>query len=232
MEWRNRLYQFEAQPPEHIWDNISEELGLDAPISLREGLYQLDEAPPEGAWDRIAGTLEPAREGKVRRMPGWSKVAVAIAASIIAFLPFMIRKDNVAPKVSVSMIRPPITQPSPDPLPEIRPSDGSIADVPVLPSRPLDNQAPDPLPSAKHIGKARERIIEKDHNYIYFTSRSGDQRRISYKLEKMLPAIRSDLRNDTVAQWMSALENSRFIPSGNNFFDILELVKLVDQKQR
>lgn len=232
MEWRNKLYHYEEEPPEHVWDRVSGELEQDAPAYIRESLYELRETPPADAWENISGALGKEKTGKVRRIPGSWKVASAIAAAVLAFLPFLIWRESLAPKVSVSMIRPSRPEPSPSPVPQNATSALTPDNEVREPSMSIEPLIQESLSDNTHSSGSIGMVFQKDRNYIYFTSRSGEQRRISYKLEKLLPAIRSHVRNDTVARWMSTLEHSSFIPSGNNFFDILEMVKLAEQNQR
>ena len=232
MEWRNKLYHYEERPPEHVWANVSEELGQDAPVSLREGLYTLQETPPPHAWDQITAALKPEEPVRLKRSSGVWRVALAAAAATVAFVAFFLNRDTAVPKVSVSMIRSVQPAPTPAPVPEPKTSTPIPSVDPLPPSsqhESVSNTAVSPAPKST---KTPARLTVKDPNYIYFTSRSGDQRRLSYKLEKMLPAIRSQERNDTVTRWTSTLEHSSFVPCGNNFFDILELVKLIEQQKQ
>lgn len=69
------------------------------------------------------------------------------------------------------------------------------------------------------------------NNYIPYTNPNGDQIKISPKLHSVLaPAEHS---NDTLIQlWQKKLGKSTYIPAGNNFFDIAEMVKFLEEENR
>lgn len=230
MDWRKNLYDFEEQPPEHIWDKVSDELAADAPASLREGLYAYQEVPPAAVWDKVREELGWEKPVRVLWPAGSWKIATAAAAATLLFGAFYFNRDAGTPKVAASVIQP--LEPA---IPRQTPAPLASVTAPAVDSLPAQEQTSMAALPGKTVSgpvKSRTRKPAPDRNYIYFTSSEGDLRRLSYKLEKLLPAIRSNRKNEMVSEWTSALERSTFVPSGNNFFDIVEMVKMAEEKQQ
>jgi hypothetical protein len=71
-------------------------------------------------------------------------------------------------------------------------------------------------------------VNQDDENYIYLVTNSGEVKRVSYKLEKMITEIRRQ-DGDKIRRWTDKLEHSAFIPAGDNFFDIAEMIKIMGE---
>lgn len=54
MEWKNKINQFQADPPPLAWDAIEKELRLD-----EHSLHNYTFIPPAGSWDEISSRLMP-----------------------------------------------------------------------------------------------------------------------------------------------------------------------------
>ena len=57
---QNKLQQFTENPPERVWQKISND--LDSPETFSQRLYQYEEQPPLPAWDAIESALERKEE--------------------------------------------------------------------------------------------------------------------------------------------------------------------------
>jgi hypothetical protein len=82
MEWKNKINQFELDPPPLAWKTIENELHLD------EGrLYNYAACPPEGVWDEISAHLLPIGPQKTSVFRGgWHLLRYA---AMVAFLVLM-----------------------------------------------------------------------------------------------------------------------------------------------
>lgn len=232
MEWRKNLYQYEEQPPVHVWNLIATELESDVP-EIRNKLVDLEAAPPSGTWENIV--VEMAEEATVHSITPWYKkpwniaAAAASAAILISTIYLGNQKDSISSgEISTSVFKP-----------ATRPQNNDLSSKPAVPQPILEADLSPGIAQSNidqtHLSNypktARKTTRRKDSNYIYFTLGSGDERRLSYKLEEFLPAIRNRKQNELLDHWSAALENSAFVPSGNNFFDIVEMVKMVEEQR-
>lgn len=81
---QNKLYHFEADPPNEVWNRIDDALG--AGHTFPQRLYQYEEQPPLQNWEAIETSLEKANESfKVFPITKYKKPVryIAAAASII-----------------------------------------------------------------------------------------------------------------------------------------------------
>lgn len=85
------------------------------------------------------------------------------------------------------------------------------------------------------VGAAVYQSGNKEENatrsYILFTNQKGEQINISPKLHSVLqPTVK---RNDSLIQtWQKKLSNSAYVPTGNNFFDIAEMVHILEEDEK
>ena len=210
MEWRKNLYHLEEQPPEQSWELISKELEDDIP-ALRMKLYDLSTEPPEGTWDAVESKLDPTEKKRPEAPVIWYRKSWNLAAAaIFAVVLFGVVYINFN---------------------KLNPTDISTAVINPLPASQTDGPNPESVIESV-VNLPAEEASLKDNNYIYFTSVNGDTRRLSYKLKPFLPALKNKRHHAVLDKWSSQLEKSSFVPSGNNFFDIMEMVQLVEQKSR
>lgn len=57
MEWKNKIYDHEVPPPEHIWDGISHDLDNGDFVVFKQLLHE-EAAPPAGVWNNISRDLD------------------------------------------------------------------------------------------------------------------------------------------------------------------------------
>ena len=212
MEWRKNLYHLEEQPPEQSWDLISKELEDDIP-AIRLKFQDLDSSPPPAVWEAVVNELDKTTKSKVAPVKWYQKSWNILAAAVFAAVVFGVLYINInkfdAAGISTAVI---------NPIPDSNSNTGSVQPAPQQEPSVLDLTA--------------EQASLKDNNYLYFTSVNGETKRLSYKLKTFLPALKNKKHHVVLDQWTSTLENSTLVPSGNNFFDIVEMVKLVEQKQK
>lgn len=68
-------------------------------------------------------------------------------------------------------------------------------------------------------------------NYIVHTNQNGEQVNISPKLRFLISSSQNP--NDSlVKKWQHKLAHSPYMPAGNNFFDIAEMVHLLEEKEK
>ena len=201
MEWRKNLYHFEEQPPEQAWELISKELEEDIP-ALRNKLFDVTAVPPPEVWHAVASEINGEETNPVQAPVIWYKKSWNIAAAaVFAAVLFGVVYLNSN---------------------KIDPAGMSTAVINPVPSSKND---PAPAPQKDPVS-----IFQNDNNYIYFTSANGETKRLSYKLKPLLPALTKREHHVLLDKWSNTIENSAFIPSGNNFFDIVEMLRMVEQK--
>ncbi len=57
MKWKNKIFDHEVPPPEHIWDRISHDLDNGGFVAFKQ-LFHEEAAPPSGIWDKISHDLD------------------------------------------------------------------------------------------------------------------------------------------------------------------------------
>lgn len=204
MEWKKNLFEYQAPPPPNAWDQIAAELAQDAPAALREELYQYEAAPPPSSWEAVASQLneQSATPAKVRKLWYQQPWSVAAAAAIAAVI-FGVGYNNYRSSNNAGL------------------ATAVVDPITATQSTTAPSPEPDPLVTA---------MKNKDNNYIYFTTPSGEPKRLSYKLQHLLPAIRENKADKTLSTWTKMLETSPAVASGS-FFDIVEMVKTMEQQK-
>jgi hypothetical protein len=207
MEWKKNLFDYQAPPPPNAWDQIAAELAQDAPSALREELYRYEAAPPPSSWDAVASQLNqqevaPAKVRKIWYQKPWTVAAAAAIAAVVFGIGYYNNKSANSSGLASAVM---------DPI------SGTEASVTTT----TDAPDPDPLLTA---------MKNKDNNYIYFTTPAGEAKRLSYKLQHLLPAIKENKANKTLNAWSRMLESSP-AAAGGSFFDIVEMVKTMEQQK-
>lgn len=67
--------------------------------------------------------------------------------------------------------------------------------------------------------------------YIIHTNQNGDQVKVSPKLRFLVPAL-ENANDSLIKKWHYKIAHSPYIPAGNNFFDIAEMVNLLEEKEK
>lgn len=236
MDWRKNLYHYEEQPPLKAWEAISSELNDDIP-SLRDRMYNYESVPPAGVWQAVASEIsgrETDQSPVIWYKKPWNVAAAAVTAAVVFGavyfnsykLPTGVSTAVINP-VSPSSSQPDIPATPPAPQPSAQPAEpASLAAADATNKQSFGTSAIE-KPARKKATPSRKK---DDSNYIYFTSSNGEERRLSYKLQPLLPAIKEKKHNEMLDKWSTALEKSAFVPSGNNFFDIVDMIRMVDQR--
>jgi len=88
MNWEQKIYNHEVQPPEQAWENILQSLNNDS-SSLRNKMLTATAEPPVEAWDRIRNALYGAEQKiptPVRSIFSRPVFRVAAAAAVLGFI--------------------------------------------------------------------------------------------------------------------------------------------------
>lgn len=252
MEWRKNLYQFEATPPDDAWENVKKELDSDVP-KIRELLADYSEQPPAPVWAGISAELDKSEETPDKsektpviwyRRPSFVTSAAASIAGIVLLYTFFFseRKDFSPADLSASVYKPTIqsTQPGTSVDRDNKDSFDKPSFSVLHPATPdfvsISQGSIQPDSKSANISRISQAdpvslsMKQDDENYIYLVTNSGEVKRVSYKLEKMITEIRKQ-DGDKLRKWTDKLENSAFIPAGNNFFDIAEMVKIIGDER-
>lgn len=210
MEWQKNLYQFEAVPPADAWENVKKELDSDVP-KIRELLADYTEQPPAIVWSAITSELESAEKTPViwYRKPAIVTAAAASVAALVFLYSYFFAgpEDFSLTDVSASVYKPAVQG-----------------------NQTQSSSNTDEKDSMEKQDPASVKMNPDDENYIYLVTNSGEVKRVSYKLEKMISEIRKQ-DGDKLRKWTDKLEKSAFIPAGNNFFDIAEMVRIIGEER-
>lgn len=242
MEWRKNLYQFEATPPDDAWENVKKELETDVP-KIRELFDEYTAQPPAQVWNAITTELDRSEKTPViwYRRPSFVTAAAASIAGIVFLYTYFFSGPGEfsTPDVSASVYKPAISTKLTTTTADADKND-SIEKKPLVILQPGLH---DIVPFSGSFGKSSQGISsstqpdpasmavnQDDENYIYLVTNSGEVKRVSYKLEKMITEIRRQ-EGDKISRWTDKLEHSAFIPAGDNFFDIAEMVKIMGEDQ-
>jgi hypothetical protein len=243
MEWRKNLYDYEAAPPNDTWEKISRELDSDVP-AIREALYNYAEAPPQGVWPLIEVQLEDPKVvplyRRYRRPIAYTAAAAAVVAGIMFFSNlFNTDKKSFTPDISASVFKPVESVPgsAPAPEPNDKPTDSNISSIqPPVTAQKSVPETVKPVDTRNETKKAIAaiqpvRFDPDDENYIYLTASNGEVKRVSYKFEEMIPEMKNQ-NSELIRKWKEKLAASSFVPAGSNFFDIAEMVKILEEEKR
>jgi hypothetical protein len=164
MEWKKNLSDYQAEPPAQAWDHIATQLDQEAPAFIQETLYHLDAAPPASVWAEVSNQLgqtvsPPATVKKLWYRNPWNVAAAAAVAAVIFGITYTKDSSQASSGISTAVVSP-------------------MPNAPTHQGAGQENTAtsdPDPLGTA---------MKNKDNNYLYFVSKSGETKRLSYKLQK------------------------------------------------
>jgi hypothetical protein len=243
MEWRKNLYDYEAAPPNDAWDKISRELDSDVP-AIREALHDYAEVPPQGVWTRIENQLDDPKVVPLYRRYQKPIAYIAAAAAVLTGVMFFSNlagtdEKTFSPDISASVFKPIEpnhgSAPSKGQISIPADSSSSIIQPPVAAQKTVAEKL-------KHVDSRNEkksdiatlqpvRFDPDDDNYIYLTVNNGEVKRVSYKFEEMIPEMKKQ-NSELIRKWKEKLEASSFVPAGNNFFDIAEMVKILQDEKR
>jgi hypothetical protein len=240
MEWRKNLYQFEATPTDDAWENIKKELETDVP-KIRELFDEYTAQPPAQVWNAISSELDRSEKTPViwYLRPYFVTAAAASIAGIVFLYTYFFAGPGefLTPDVSASVYKPAISSTLPATAANADKNDSFEKRPPVI----LQPAMRDIVPFPGSFGKSSQgfssitqpdpasmAVNQDDENYIYLVTNSGEVKRVSYKLEKMITEIRRQ-DGDKIRRWTDKLEHSAFIPAGDNFFDIAEMIKIMGE---
>jgi hypothetical protein len=240
MEWRKNLYEYEETPPNNAWEKISRELDSDVPV-IREALYDFAEEPPASAWTAITANLDQPSATPVfryRKPLAYVAAAAAVLTGIMFFSDFLNGNEKeFVPEISASVYKPVA------PVQEVQvPTEDNRTDSPSMDQQlsVLEKKSVEELQKQEDQLRISKRDIASiqpvkfdpdDENYIYLTASNGEVKRLSYKFEEMIPEMKKQ-DSELIRKWKEKLEASSFIPAGNNFFDIAEMLKILQEEKR
>jgi hypothetical protein len=244
MEWRKNLYDYEAAPPNDTWEKISRELDSDVP-AVREALYDYAEAPPQGVWSLIEGQLDDHKViplyRRYRKPIAYTAAAAAVLTGVMFFSNlFSTDEKSFSPDISASVFKPVESVPgsAPAPVPNDKPTDSNISSIqpPPIAAQKQVEETVRPVDTRNETKKAIAsiqpvRFDPDDENYIYLTASNGEVKRVSYKFEEMIPEMKKE-NSELIRKWKEKLAASSFVPAGSNFFDIAEMVKILQEEKR
>jgi hypothetical protein len=261
MQWQRAIYDYEAVPPPHCWEQVKESISKE-PLALGQSLHDWEAAPPEDAWSQVAAQIQP--EQPVYRIPATrslsTRPALAYAAAVAGLLllgsvlwyAFADRENGINVRDLAAGLSYADSQAKSTPAPETPP----VGQAPFTALKaPAEAAVPESAESAKNTGATASVVSEKntaavipaiavsyaDGNYIQLTEPDGDVTRVSYKLDRMVKAMHArngktngaqrQEWNRTLDTWTTRMAQSTYIPSGGNFFDIAELVEFLNNGQ-
>jgi hypothetical protein len=240
MEWRKNLYEYEETPPNNNWEKISRELDSDVP-AIREALYDYAEEPPVSAWQAITANLDQPSATPVfryRKPLAYVAAAAAVLAGIMFFSDLLNGNEKeFAPEISASVYKPvaPVQEaqvPAEDNRTDSPSLDQQLAVIEKKSVEELQKQDDQLRISKRNIASIQPvKFDPDDENYIYLTASNGEVKRLSYKFEEMIPEMKKQ-DSELIRKWKEKLEASSFIPAGNNFFDIAEMIRILQEEKR
>jgi hypothetical protein len=222
MEWRKNLYHFEATPPDDAWENVKKELDSDVP-KIRELLAEYTEQPPVPVWEAISAELDKSEETPDKsqktpliwyRRPSFVTSAAASIAGIVLLYTFFFseRKDFSPADVSASVYKPsiqstpPVTSVDRDNKDSVDKPSFSLLQPATQDFVSLSQGSIHPDSRSANVSRITQAdplsmsMNQDDENYIYLVTNSGEVKRVSYKLEKMITEIRKQ-DGDKLRQW-------------------------------
>ncbi|HSF46367.1 MAG TPA: hypothetical protein VLA58_10165 [Chitinophagaceae bacterium] len=242
MEWRKNLYDYEAAPPNDTWEKISRELDSDVP-AIREALYDYAELPPQGVWRGIESQLDEPKLLPLYRRYRKPLVYIAAAAAVLSGVMFFSNflrtdKKTFSPDISASVYKPLEPAPQASTISPDRPKDSNNSlKLPPVADQKYSSDAVPLKSDTRNETKTSIASIQPirfdpdDENYIYLTAANGEVKRVSYKFEEMIPEMKKQ-NSELIRKWKEKLEASSFVPAGDNFFDIAEMVKILQEEKR
>ena len=214
MQWQKKIYQYEETPPEEIWERLQKEIA-DDPIQLRTSLTNAESEPPENAWQNIVRGISdtevaPVIDIRARNYNRLFSYAAIITGSmlIIAALLYVYlnNEEGLNTKEFTTSI-----------IPSDSPAKGNVTEPAVKPP-----------------------VSYADGNYIQVLTNDGAYKNVSYKFYDMVQvmyandtqASTSEGRKywqNTISAWNEKIVTSSFVPSGSNFFDLAEMISILEE---
>ncbi|HLO82663.1 MAG TPA: hypothetical protein VK166_16975 [Chitinophagaceae bacterium] len=241
MEWRKNLYDYEETPPNNAWEMISKELDSDVP-AIREALYDYAEEPPVTSWQAITASLDQPTISPIYRYRKPLTYVAAAAATITGLIFFSNyfntdKKEFGTPEISASVYKP--VAPAVESQSSVETSEPDspsvtrqLAVIEKKSGEEVQQQNDQYQPAKRNIASIQQvRFDPDDENYIYLTTSKGEVKRLSYKFEEMIPEMKKQ-DGEMIRKWKEKLEASSFIPAGNNFFDIAEMIRIMQEEKR
>ncbi len=211
MQWQQKLYHHTEEPPAETWERLKNELAQE-PFLLRNQLDSFEEIPPADAWNKISIEIKPEEKAVIEtpvrhisKLRIWAYAAVITTTIlVITGLAQLIRNEG---------------------------NGFSSSELSASISRP-DTQV-------KKNQLSAPQVIYSDSNFILVSNQGGGYDRVSYKFNEMVEAMygknnsgnkHKQYWNSTLAKWKSKMEHSSFMPSGSNFFDMAEMISVLEEK--
>lgn len=246
-EMKNKLTNWEAEPPKDAWDKINASLEKDDEYLLSQKLFQWQQQPAAHIWNNIEQQLSaPARvvpiNSRNRNLIRYSTAAAAVI--LVAILAAVLvtnqtSSDSIAqgtPNSSVEEKQNTATQSNP-----IAPADSQTS-YPLATNKPADNETPSNIssPVAKrkqqgHTAAAGQPVTESSYldRYIVHTNQSGASVKLSKKLYDLYRCSELWSQEECTRQiklWQEKAATSSMYASAD-FAGMLELLKSMQENQ-
>jgi hypothetical protein len=245
MDWRERLHDHEESPPPMAWEKIRDEVSAH-PSGLGRRLGDMEEQPPEEAWQKLRSALDEGAEkhegewkpaahegGTIRSLPSRAFAYAASIAGIGLFISLLYwyqSSDEKGGPGGASALKPYSTS--------MDPQKGT---APVLePSLSMESgQASDSAFPLRFTQLRKSAEAGK----ILLCDERGNCVAVSSKMREMVEAmgpsldansskaVKSRKWNRTLRRWQKRLQDSQYLPTPGNLFDIDQLADLLSARE-
>lgn len=244
MDWRERLHDHEESPPPMAWEKIRDEVSK-YPSALGKRLAEMEEQPPAEAWGKLRSTLREGVEkreadlkpaahegGTILTLPSRAFAYAASLAGIGLFvsLLYWYQSDGKAVPEGTAPLKPYSTGM------DTRTGTSPVGEPPLS---KVSGESPDstfPLRFSQ-VRKSTEA------GKILLCDERGNCVAVSSKMREMVEAmgpsmgantskaVKSRKWNRTLRRWQKRLQDSQYLPTPGNLFDIDQLVDLLSARE-
>jgi len=244
MDWRERLHDHEESPPPMAWEKIRDEIST-YPSALGKRLGEMEEQPPAEAWEKLRSNLQDGAEkreaemrpaaqerGTIRTLPSRAFAYAASIAGIglLVSLLYWYQSDGKAGPEGAASLKPYSTSMDP----QKGPTPVGEASLSTASGEAPDSTFPLRFSQVRKSAEAGKILLcDERGNCVAVSSKMREM------VEAMGPsmgantskAVKSRKWNRTLRRWQKRLQDSQYMPTPGNLFDIDQLADLLSARE-
>ena len=254
MDWRKKLYHHEAPPPDKTWAAIADRLKDDpAGLRRRLADQEIPPPAQVWSEIRLHLDQDDIQKEfktiPIRKMPFWQYAAAAVIVGFTALGVFYLTPHGESPKMQVKMatsisstakkwkdsrsLNDSLRNSSSPSIVDTISRNIIHGNADQMGSNQKNESSSAEISEEREKAKVQPKMTNVEGHYIHLAKGMAQYDRISYKCQDLIPCLMKKDKNtssstractEQVEKWKSQLGKAGFIPSGDNFFDIAEMV--------
>ncbi len=234
---KNKLFNYQEQPPEGAWENISDALNEEHASSIGERLYHHQATPNTLIWERISRQLHSNSEESISKKqpvsPHWGSRLKYISAAAILILVatglFLVIDNRTNTDVADN---------SSNEIRNNHPTNSAPSmDLDVENNSEMETENFSPLSGSKDNKNTVTKKNSRPNRYIFFTTNRGKTIRVSRKLYALFncadnaTAMNSKKHcQEDIQSLQHKIATASVIPT-SDFSSIIDMIKTLEEEQ-